>query len=146
MPASFSLFNGECRRCSPLDWLGALWKWDYWGAALPPSARTNLGFFASNNKTQLFSQCTPHPRPGVIVLCFLTKVKIQTEKSEETYFLSFSLSRLNIQCQLQIPAIILNSYKFLAREVFFINSIYYQGKHFPLNIFTNNIHDIPIVN
>jgi len=24
------------------------------------------------------SQCTPHPRPGVIVLCFLTKVKIQT--------------------------------------------------------------------
>ena len=48
-------------------------------------------FFASNNKTQLFSQCTPHPRPGVIVLVSI-KVRIQIE--ERSLLNKVSLSRL----------------------------------------------------
>ena len=35
----------------------------------------NREFFASNNKTELFSQCTPHPRPGVIVLICMKKLR-----------------------------------------------------------------------
>lgn len=98
---TISLSKRQMPAPSAVEKFGALWKWDYWGAPLLPrrtacccptaipillsSTRVqpcaedrlvhNREFFASNNKTELFSQCTPHPRPGVIVLICMKKLR-----------------------------------------------------------------------